>query len=107
MGETGEKVLVVIPTYNERENIGALLDELVSRYPALRIAVVDSASPDGTGEIVAARAVGDSRIHLIQQDRKLGIGAAYRAGFAYGLEKQFAFLLSMDADFSHAPACTR
>lgn len=98
-----DSLLIAIPTFNERDNIEGLLTSLFELYPSAHVVVVDDASPDGTGELVAARAKEDSRIHLIRRDRKLGIGSAYRAAFAWALEQGFSFVVSMDADWSHDP----
>jgi len=96
-------LLVAIPTYNERANIEGLLTSLFELYPSAHVVVIDDASPDRTGELVAARAKEDSRIHLIRRDRKSGIGSAYRAAFAWALEQGFSLVVSMDADWSHDP----
>lgn len=101
---TGDRsLLVAIPTYNERSNIEGLLKWLRALYPAAHVLVIDDASPDGTGELVAARMREDARIHLIARDRKRGIGSAYRKAFEWALEHEFALVVSMDADWSHDP----
>ena len=97
-------LLIAIPTYNERENIGALLPTLLALHPDAHVVVVDDNSPDGTGDIVAGLARGDRRIHLIRRDRKRGLGSAYRAAFAWALEREYARVVVMDADRSHDPA---
>ncbi len=102
-----DKLLIAIPTYNERENIGALLPALLGLYPDAHVVIVDDNSPDGTAEIVAALAGTDARIHLIRRDRKRGLGSAYRAAFAWALERDYARVLVMDADRSHDPAEAR
>jgi glycosyltransferase involved in cell wall biosynthesis len=96
-------LLVAIPTYNERENISGLLTSLLALHPTAHIVVIDDASPDGTGKLVHARAQEDSRIHLLNRDRKSGIGSAYRMAFAWAIEHGFALVVSMDADWSHDP----
>ncbi len=96
--------LVVIPTYNERENIEALIRALLSLPLPLEVVVVDDHSPDGTGELVAAMAATDPRIHVIHRPAKLGLGTAYGAGFRFGLARGYERILTMDADFSHNPA---
>lgn len=94
--------LVLVPTYNERENIRALLDAL-SGIPDVHVLVIDDASPDGTAEDVRAHALFDCRIFLLAREGKQGLGAAYRAGFAWGFERDYETLTQMDADFSHHP----
>ena len=103
MSGTGS-LLIAIPTYNERDNVGTLLPALLARHPDASVVVVDDNSPDGTGDIVAALARGDRRIHLIGRDRKRGLGSAYRAAFAWALEREYARVVVMDADYSHDPA---
>jgi glycosyltransferase involved in cell wall biosynthesis len=95
--------LVLIPTYNERENIGLLVSRILDLPGAFEVLVVDDNSPDGTAEEVRKRFGTDRRVHLLQRERKLGLGTAYAAGFRYALAKGFACALTMDADFSHNP----
>jgi dolichol-phosphate mannosyltransferase len=95
--------LVIIPTYNERENIDTLLDRLLALPHGLEVLVVDDASPDGTGEHVAERGARDPRIHLLRRGGKMGLGSAYRDGFRYALEHGAQFIFEMDADLSHDP----
>jgi dolichol-phosphate mannosyltransferase len=97
------RVLIAIPTYNERGNVGSLLPALLVRHPDAHVVVIDDNSPDGTGDIVAALARTDQRIHLIHRDRKRGLGSAYRAAFAWALERGYARVVVMDADYSHDP----
>jgi dolichol-phosphate mannosyltransferase len=96
--------LVIVPTYNERENIGLLLDRLLALPYGLEVLVVDDNSPDGTGELVAERRAADPRIHLLRRPGKLGLGSAYVAGFRYALSEGAQYVFEMDADFSHDPA---
>ncbi|ACF45333.1 Dolichyl-phosphate beta-D-mannosyltransferase [Prosthecochloris aestuarii DSM 271] len=106
MADVRSDVLVIIPTYNEADNIGKLIDELMSRYPHhLDVLVIDDNSPDATADIVRTqkKRYGD-RLHLIERERKQGLGTAYIAGFRYGLQRGYAFLAEMDADYSHDPA---
>jgi dolichol-phosphate mannosyltransferase len=95
--------LVIVPTYNERDNIWALLDRLLALPFGLEVLVVDDNSPDGTGELVQARKEADPRIHLLSRAGKLGLGSAYVAGFRYALERGAQYVFEMDADFSHDP----
>ena len=99
-----DSLLIAIPTYNERENIAALLPVLRGLYEAAHVLVVDDNSPDGTGDVVAALAARDPRIHLMRRDGKQGIGSAYRAAFAWAVRRGYALVVEMDADGSHDPA---
>jgi dolichol-phosphate mannosyltransferase len=100
-----EKILVVIPTYNERPCIADLLPRVLAVDPRLQVLVVDDASPDGTGDAVAALVRSRrGRVHLLKRDAKLGLGSAYIAGFQWGLSRDYAVIAQMDADFSHDPA---
>jgi dolichol-phosphate mannosyltransferase len=94
--------LVVIPTYNERENISLLLPHVLA-YPELSVLVVDDGSPDGTGDIVAAEMQSNERVHLLRRAGKQGLGTAYVTGFRYALEHGADYIFEMDADFSHDP----
>ena len=98
-----ERALVIVPTFNERENISRLIDAVLSQDPRVEVLVVDDGSPDGTGAIVDARAAEDQRVHVIHRARKLGLGTAYLAGFKWALEHDYEFIFEMDADFSHDP----
>lgn len=97
------KSIIVIPTYNEKENILRLIEKIHSIVGDIHILVVDDNSPDGTGQIVKNLKEKDSRIHLIQREGKQGLGTAYCRGFEYCLENNFDFIFEMDADFSHDP----
>lgn len=96
-------VLIIVPTYNERENIEPLTQQIFEQLPAANILVVDDASPDGTGQLADGLAERDPRIHVLHRAGKLGLGTAYIAGFKYGLEQDYQFFFEMDADFSHDP----
>jgi len=98
-----EAALVVIPTYNEAENIEAILDAVVEAVPPASVLVVDDGSPDGTGELVEKIAAGNDRVHLLSGEAKLGLGHAYLTGFGWGLERGYELFVEMDADFSHDP----
>ncbi|GAA4488637.1 polyprenol monophosphomannose synthase [Rhodococcus olei] len=106
---TGDKpsahTLVIIPTYNERENIGLIIGRLHAALPATHVLVADDGSPDGTGEIVDKLAADDpdGRIHVLHRTEKNGLGAAYIAGFQWALERDYQVVVEMDADGSHAP----
>jgi dolichol-phosphate mannosyltransferase len=97
------KTVVVIPTYNEKENISALFDEIFKNMPDIHILIVDDNSPDGTAQIVKGRMAEDERIHIIERAGKMGLGTAYCAGFAWALEQKYEVIMEMDADFSHDP----
>ncbi|GAA3043137.1 hypothetical protein GCM10010528_23440 [Gordonia defluvii] len=105
IGPAGENVLVVIPTYNERENLPIIVDRLLSALTGVQVLVVDDSSPDGTGEVADQLAAGDAdgRIHVLHRTEKDGLGKAYLAGFTWGLAREYAVLVEMDADGSHAP----
>lgn len=96
------KYLVIIPTYNEKENIERLIDEIL-KFDEIDILVVDDNSPDQTGKIVQAIALNRNKVHLLNRTEKTGLGTAYRDGFKWALECDYDFLISMDADFSHPP----
>jgi dolichol-phosphate mannosyltransferase len=98
-----EPVLVVVPTYNERENLGPILDRLHRALPDVDVLVVDDGSPDGTGELADERAAADDHVHVLHRTEKAGLGAAYIAGFRWGLARQYNTIVEMDADGSHAP----
>lgn len=96
--------LVVIPTYNERDNIGRLIPEILKQDPGISVLIVDDNSPDGTGILVDGLAAADSRIQVLHRSGKLGLGSAYREGFGYALRQEVEYVVEMDADFSHDPA---
>jgi dolichol-phosphate mannosyltransferase len=96
--------LIIIPTYNEKENIETLLQRLMDLPFGLHVLVVDDGSPDGTAELVKQRMAREPRIHLLQRPGKMGLGSAYRDGFRYALENGAEYIFEMDADFSHDPA---
>ncbi|MGX7828218.1 polyprenol monophosphomannose synthase [Actinokineospora sp. 24-640] len=98
-----DPVLVVIPTYNERENIGPIVERLHAALPETHVLVVDDGSPDGTGDLADAMAAADPRVNVLHRTEKAGLGAAYIAGFAWALERDYAVIVEMDADGSHAP----
>jgi dolichol-phosphate mannosyltransferase len=97
------KTLIIIPTYNEKENIEKLINVLLENEIHPDILVIDDNSPDGTGEVVKKIATKNDRIKLIIRDGKKGLGSAYIRGFHYALENRYAYIFEMDADFSHSP----
>ena len=98
------QALVVVPTYNERENIERLVAHLRAQPGDIHVLVVDDNSPDGTGALADALASTDPAVRVLHRTGKLGLGTAYKAGFAHGLAQGFQYLCTMDADFSHDPA---
>lgn len=97
------KNLVIIPTYNEKDNIEPLIQAIQEQQPQIHILVVDDGSPDGTGAIVKSIGEADEKVHLLENPGKGGLGKAYLQGFAWGLENGFDSCVQMDADFSHRP----
>jgi dolichol-phosphate mannosyltransferase len=98
-----ERALVIVPTYNERENIRRLIASVLRQDGRLEVLVVDDGSPDGTGEIVRELEAEDPRVHLLARSHKMGLGTAYIAGFRWALERDYQYVMEMDADFSHDP----
>jgi dolichol-phosphate mannosyltransferase len=99
-----EHALVIIPTYNERENVRRIIDSVLKQDGRIEVLIVDDGSPDGTGQIVAELETLDPRVHLLERARKMGLGTAYIAGFRWALERDYQYVLEMDADFSHDPS---
>ena len=101
------KAIVIIPTYNERENIQPIIDAVFALPVNFHVLIVDDNSPDGTGQIVEDLQdeynVDEKRLHLLKRPGKQGLGTAYIAGFHYAIERNFEYMLEMDADFSHDP----
>lgn len=95
------RTLVIIPTYNERESLPRQLDAVLAASPEVDVLVVDDGSPDGTGEWAESRSRDDARVQVLRRTAKDGLGAAYLAGFAWGLERGYDLLCEMDADGSH------
>jgi dolichol-phosphate mannosyltransferase len=103
LGRVLGRVLVVVPTYDEVENLQPIADRLRAAVPAAHLLVVDDASPDGTGALADRLAAGDERVHVLHRTEKAGLGAAYTAGFAWAREHGYDVVVEMDADGSHAP----
>ncbi len=98
-----QKVLVIIPTYNEAENITRLIPSVLSQAEGLHVLIVDDGSPDGTAMLVRSMMNGDARIHILEREKKQGLGTAYRAGFKFAIDHHYDCIFEMDADFSHNP----
>lgn len=96
-------ILVVIPTYNESENITAIVDRVLVATPDVEVLIVDDGSPDGTGDLADAMSEADARIHVLHRAGKGGLGAAYLAGFDWAKQHAFDFVVELDADGSHPP----
>jgi len=107
LSRSGEKLarkaLVIVPTYNERENISRIVPAVLAQDPSIDVLIVDDGSPDGTGTIADGMAATDARIHVIHRAGKLGLGTAYIAGFKWALARDYGLVFEMDADFSHNP----
>lgn len=97
------RALVILPTYNEAQNVVGLVGEVLAKVDSLDALVVDDNSPDGTGDLVAELARTEPRVHLLRRARKLGLGTAYLAGFRYALERDYECVITMDCDRSHHP----
>jgi len=96
--------LVVLPTFNEAENVGEVLRRVRTALPASDVLVVDDGSPDGTADLAEAAATEVGGVHVLRRPGKAGLGSAYRAGFRWGLERGYDALVEMDADLQHDPA---
>jgi glycosyltransferase involved in cell wall biosynthesis len=96
--------LVIVPTYNECENLSQLVHELRMLPGDLHVLIVDDNSPDGTGALADRLAAADPGVQVIHRSGKLGLGTAYKAGFVFGLDRDYQYLCTMDADFSHSPS---
>ncbi|HSK03277.1 MAG TPA: polyprenol monophosphomannose synthase [Kofleriaceae bacterium] len=95
--------LIVVPTYNERDNVREISERLLAALPGSEVLFVDDNSPDGTGALLDEMAARDPRIHVMHRAGKLGLGTAYVEGFGWGLARGYAYLFEMDADGSHDP----
>jgi dolichol-phosphate mannosyltransferase len=97
------RCVVVIPTYNESDNLPLLVPQVLAQDPRIEVLVVDDDSPDGTGKVADELARADARVHVLHRGQKAGLGPAYRAGIRHALELGADFVVQMDADFSHPP----
>lgn len=97
------RFLVIVPTYNELDNLPRKIPRILEQDERIDVLVVDDGSPDGTGDLAAEMARAEPRIHLLARGTKDGLGKAYLAGFAWGLEREYDLLFEMDADISHPP----
>lgn len=97
------KILIIIPTYNELENLPKLLPEVFSKDNGIDVLIVDDNSPDGTASYIENQQRNNNRIHLLKRSSKQGLGTAYIAGFKFALQKDYEVVFEMDADFSHDP----
>jgi len=98
-----ERALVIVPTYNERENIPIIVPLVLEQDPRLEVLVIDDGSPDGTGELAEALAEVDERVHVLHRAGKQGLGTAYRMGFVWAIQHGYDYVFEMDADGSHDP----
>ena len=97
------KALVIIPTYNERENLSELLRRIFAQDLPVEVLIIDDNSPDGTGALAEELKAADSRIHVLHRPEKMGLGSAYVEGFRYAIAREYDAVFEMDADFSHSP----
>lgn len=100
----GERAVVIVPTYNERENITRIVPMILAQDERLEVLVVDDNSPDGTGQLADAMAAADPRVKVLHRTNKEGLGKAYLAGFEWALAHPYEYIFEMDADFSHDPS---
>jgi dolichol-phosphate mannosyltransferase len=100
----GLRSVIILPTYNERENIESIVSAILEQSDDFEVLVVDDGSPDGTGQIADALSAADPRVQVMHRTEKLGLGTAYIAGFEWALAREYAYIFEMDADFSHDPA---
>jgi len=102
-GAASQRVLVLVPTYNEKDNVERVVGRLRAAVPTADVLIVDDGSPDGTGDLANGIAAGDPQVQVMHRPSKEGLGAAYVAGFRWGLERGYDVLVEMDADGSHQP----
>jgi len=103
MDQSQERALIIVPTYNERENLPLLIEAVQKVVPQVDILVVDDSSPDGTGELADQMAERDPKLHVLHRTAKEGLGRAYVSGFKWALDRGYDFIFEMDCDFSHRP----
>src|SRR4029079_529184 len=96
-----ERALVIVPTYNERENIARIIERVLAQDPRLEVLVVDDGSPDGTAAIVNGIKQENPRVHIVERSRKMGLGTAYLTGFKWALEQKHDFVVQMDDSSFH------
>lgn len=99
-----DRAVVIIPTYNEADNIEKMLATLKEKYPELSVLIIDDNSPDGTAQMVETWQKDNPNVHLLKRAGKLGLGTAYVTGFKWALENNYDFIFEMDCDFSHDPS---
>lgn len=98
-----ERALVLLPTYNEKDNVEKITTQIVAVDPRLEVLIIDDNSPDGTGQIADRLAAANPRVKVLHREKKEGLGRAYIAGFHYGTKNEYDYIFEMDADFSHQP----
>ena len=98
-----ERALVIVPTYNEVNNLRQIVPQILEQDPRIEVLIVDDNSPDGTGRVADEMSAADPRIHVLHRPGKQGLGTAYLAGFRWAIERAYDFIFEMDADFSHDP----
>jgi len=98
-----ERALVIVPTFNEAQNLPRIVPEILAQDERLEVLVIDDNSPDGTGKLADEMAADDGRVHVLHREGKLGLGTAYLTGFRWALERDYEYVFEMDADHSHDP----
>jgi dolichol-phosphate mannosyltransferase len=98
-----QHVLVIVPTFNERDNVTRIVPLILDQDPRIDVLVVDDGSPDGTGQVVSEMSAVNPRVHLVERESKMGLGTAYLAGFRWAIDRHYDVAFEMDADFSHDP----
>ena len=98
------RILVILPTYNEAENVPEIVPSILRQDNRIDVLIVDDASPDGTGDLADRMGAEEPRIHVLHREAKLGLGTAYIAGFGWAIERKYDLIFEMDADFSHDPS---
>ncbi len=97
------QTLIIIPTYNEVDNVGRMIDTLFDLYPDISLMIIEDGSPDGTAAVVREKQKNQPNLHMIERSGKLGLGTAYIEGFKWALQRDYQFFIQMDCDFSHDP----